>query len=213
EDIKEVRVIPENIGFGEDSKDIYAKAEKLLLQDEADLIVAYLSPANAELLYPLIDAAGKTMIVLDPGMNYPTAPPGANAIHISLQGIHAAYLAGKKAGADGKQVIMANSFYDGGYRGPWAYSRGIQDAGGEVIHNYVGHYKVSEFTVAPLTEVLNKRKESSIIAACFSTYAASLFINSLYRENESLIPHEYYCSSYMLEEQTLGSYQLAKGKF
>jgi hypothetical protein len=208
---EQVRIATENIGFGDDQKDIYAKAEKLLMQDDAEYVVGYLSHANAEMLYPLFETAGKMLIVLDAGMNFPSAAPSAHALHISFQGMQAANLTGQRAGNSGADIMMATSFYDGGYRGPWAYSQGITTSGGKIVHNYVGHYKVSEFTVAPFMEGL-KAQQSTRVAACFSTYLSTLFLNAL--KDEAALPElEYYCSPYMLEEQTMATYNLPVGKF
>lgn len=207
----DVRIATENIGFGDDKKDIYAKAEKLLMQDDAEYVVAYLSHANAEMLYPLFETAGKILIVLDAGMNFPTSAPSAQALHISFQGIQASHLTGKKAGEHGDAIMMATSFYDGGYRGPWAYSQGIAAAGGKIVHNYIGHYKVSEFTVAPFMDGVSQ-VNATRVAACFSTYLSTLFLNTLKAET-SLPALEFYCSPYMFEEQTMATYNLPDGKF
>jgi branched-chain amino acid transport system substrate-binding protein len=212
EGITEATVIPENIGFGEDRQANYAKAEKLFMQDDIDLLVAYLSVSNAEALYPLIKTVGKPLLVLDPGMNHPALAPEPNVFFISFQGMHAAYLAGKKAAEGGAEVILATSFYDGGYRGPWAYTMGIEAAGGRIVHNYVGHYKESEFTVKPLLDIMEEKKTERI-AACFSTYLSTLFVNGLHEHNSGLPPATYYCSSFMAEEQLLGSYKLPGGNF
>lgn len=209
--VEGVKTIPENIGFGEDKKSIYAKTEKLLLQDEVDCVVAYLSPANAAAIYTLMETAGKPLIVLDPGMNYHTEPPGSKALHISLQGLHANYLSGKKAASDGRDVILATSFYDGGYGGPNACARGTEEGGGAIVHNYVSHYKESEFSVQPFMDAVREKKDSRI-SACFSSYLAALFMNRLSGEElpEGL---EFYCSSFMAEEQTMTTYSLPDARF
>lgn len=209
--INGVKIIPENIGYGEDRSQTYAKAEKLLLQDEVDCIVAYLSPVNAASIYALMETAGKALIVLDPGMSYPTDTPTKTALHISLQGLHASYLSGKKAAEKNKEVILATSFYDGGYSGPGAHARGTEDSGGKIVHNYVSHYKESEFTVQPFMEAV-REKQGAPVAACFSTYLASLFMSRLSSEQ---LPEgvEFYCSSFMAEEQTAATYSLPAAKF
>ncbi len=209
--IENVKTIPENIGFGEDKKLTYAKAEKLLMQDDVDCVVAYLSPANAASLYPLFDTAGKALIVLDPGMNYPAEAPGRKALHISLQGLHSSYLSGKKAAEQGNDVILATSFYDGGYGGPNAHAKGTRDGGAAIVHNYVSHYKESEFSVQPFIEAVRKKQDVRV-AACFSSYLASLFVNNLSAEQlpEGL---SFYCSSFMAEEQTLATYTLPDARF
>ena len=213
EGLSDIRLVPENIGFGEDRKEVYAKAEKLIMQDDAFCVVAYLSPANAESLYALFETAGKALVVIDAGMNFASETPNKHAVHVSLQGIQAAYMSGKKAGQNNAKVIMATSFYDGGYRGPWAYHRGIIAAGGTIIHHYVSRYKEEEFTVQPFLDAA-KQHSAGVAGACFSTYLAALFMNSLHKENGSAPQMDFYCSSYMVEEQTLRTYQLpASGRF
>ncbi|OFZ13444.1 MAG: hypothetical protein A3D92_03010 [Bacteroidetes bacterium RIFCSPHIGHO2_02_FULL_44_7] len=212
EGIDDLRFVPENIGFGEDRKEIYSKAEKCLLQDDAQVVVAYLSAENAALLYPLFESTGRYLMVLDPGMNYPTESLSSNALHISLQGIHACYLAGRKAGSGGSDVILATSFFDGGYRGPWACTRGLEEEGGKVVSNFVGHYKEEEFTVDPMVDALNTHTNARV-AACFSTYLATLFFKKMNQVDASFPETEYYCSSFMGEEQTMHTYSLPQGKF
>lgn len=205
-----IQVVPENIGFGEDRKNSYAKAEKLLMQDGVDMVVAYLSAVNAAVLYPLFEAAGKPLIVLDAGMNYPGTVPVKEALHISLQGIHASYLSGKKAGGNHSEMIMATSFYDGGYSGPWAYTRGSGASGSAVVHNFISHYKKEEFTIQPFAEAVAEKQGAGIMA-CFSTYLATLFVNNL----PAGLPGatEFYCSSFMAEEQNMAGYRLPDARF
>jgi branched-chain amino acid transport system substrate-binding protein len=206
-----IKTIPENIGFGEDRKLIYAKTEKLLLQDEVDCVVAYLSPGNAAVIYPLMEIAGKALIVVDPGMNYPTEAPSKGVLNISLQGIHSSYLSGKKAAGNQSGTILATSFYDGGYSGPTAHAKGTEDGGGAIVHNFISHYKESEFSVQPFIEAV-REKQGASIAACFSSYLASMFINNL---AAGQLPEgvEFYCSSFMAEEQIIANYNLPAAKF
>lgn len=212
EGFENVKFVPENIGFGEDRKEIYSKAEKCLLQDDAQVVVAYLSPENAASLFPLFESAGRYLIALDPGMNHPAEMRSSNALQISLQGMHACYLAGRNAGKDGSDVIMATSFFDGGYRGPFAYARGLNEEGGKVVHNFVGHYKEEEFNIAPMVDALNTHTNARV-AACFSTYLATLFFQKLNQVDAVYPEAEYHCSSFMGEEQTMNTYSLPKGKF
>jgi branched-chain amino acid transport system substrate-binding protein len=210
--LENIRFVPENIGFGEDRKEIYAKAEKCILQDDAQIVVAYLSTENAATLYPLFESTGKQLIVLDAGMNYPKEAASPNVLYISLQGIHSCVIGGRMAGKDAKEVILATSFFDGGFRGPWAFDRGISMQEGTVVNNYIGHHKESEFTIAPFIEALNNNKDARI-AACFSTYLATLFFQKLSEADGDIEEREYSCSSFMFEEQTMDTYQLPKGKF
>lgn len=207
----EATFVTENIGYGENRKDNYAKAEKMILQDEVDLIIAYLSGGNAESMYALSVSLKTPFVFLDPGMSHPAFPVAPGVVAISLQGLLASYLLGKQAGAGGAEVLMATSFYDGGYRGPWAYARGIEAAGGKIAANYVSHYKESEFTTQPFVKQLQENPVKRV-AACFSTYLSGLFINHLHKET-ALPEADYYCSSFMAEEQLLAAYSLPPGNF
>src|SRR5690242_18797938 len=79
----------ENIGFGTDTAFNYAKAEKLFLQDNVDLIIAYSGSHNADSFYKLADGLGKPFIILDAGMQSSQETVSSLCYHISLQGLHA----------------------------------------------------------------------------------------------------------------------------
>lgn len=207
-----VAFFTENIGFGEDDALNYAKAEKLLLQDDADLIVAYCNVTNAEPLYQLADALGKPFVFLDAGMLLPAAQPSLHCFHLSLQGIHACRLAGKMAGEGARKVLLATSFYDGGYRGPWSYDRGLSEAGGSVCGNYVSGYRIADFTIAPYIGLLQQSGADSV-AACFSSYLAQLFFKELNERKAEATRLPFYCSPFMAEEQMLGTCDFPGGDF
>src|ERR1043166_950 len=83
-----VQFFSENIGFGEDAAVNYAKAEKLFLQDDADIVIVYSNSINAEALYQLAETLNKPLIILDAGMQTPLSPVSSHCYHISLQGVH-----------------------------------------------------------------------------------------------------------------------------
>src|SRR5690349_18979757 len=66
-----VQFFTENIGFGENATFNYAAAEKLLLEQDADLLIVYSNASNAEPLYKLAEALQKPLIILDAGMQLP----------------------------------------------------------------------------------------------------------------------------------------------
>ncbi|HEY4063545.1 MAG TPA: ABC transporter substrate-binding protein [Puia sp.] len=202
----------ENTGFGEDQALTWSKAEKLLIQDNADLLVVYSGSLNAESLYPLADAAQKPFIILDAGMQLPLGKPSPYCFHISLQGLHACRLAGFMAGTGNRKVLMATSFYDGGYRGPFSYDRGLSEAGGAVCGNFVSGYKITEFNIDNYLFLL-QRSEAAAVAACFSTYLAELFFKALGEKHSEATPLPFYCSPFMAEEQLLGKCDFPGGEF
>lgn len=210
--LENVRLLTENIGFGEDASVNYARAEKLLVQDDVDVLIAYCTVANAEPLYSLATATGKPFIFLDAGMQVPDKDPSPQCYHISLQGIHACRLAGYMAGASDRKVLMATSFYDGGYRGPWEYTRGLAAAGGSVCGNYVSGYKEAEFSIDAYMNLLQHSGAQSV-AACFSSYLAGLFMKALKEKEMMATALPFYCSPFMAEEQLLHQCDFPGGVF
>jgi branched-chain amino acid transport system substrate-binding protein len=206
------QLFTENIGFGENASINYAKAEKLFLQDDVDLLVAYCNSANAEQLYPLADTIRKPLLILDTGMQLPQLASSDFCYHISLQGIHACHVAGYMAGSGNRKVLMATSFYDGGYRGPFFYDRGLSEAGGSVCGNFVSTYQLADFTIDPYIGLLHQSGAASV-GACFSSYLAELFFKALREKNSEATPLPFYCSPYMAEEQLLAKCDFPGGEF
>jgi branched-chain amino acid transport system substrate-binding protein len=209
---REYRFFTENIGFGDDHALNYAKAEKLALTDNVDLLIAYCHSSNAESLYPLAGALNKPLLILDAGMQLPQAAPSPYCYHITLQGLHACRLAGNMAGTDNRKVVMATSFYDGGYRGHWSFDRGIAETGGAVCGNYVSDYIPAEFTIDPYLGVLQHTAAASV-AACFSGYLAELFFKALHEKSKEATRLPFYCSPFMAEEQMLNRCNFPGGEF
>ena len=209
---RSIEILSENIGFGENTNINYSKAEKLFLQDNVDLVIAYCNSTNAEALYQLPVVFNKPMIILDAGMQLPLSPVSSHCFHISLQGVQACRFAGYMAGSGNRKVLMATSFYDGGYRGPWAYDRGLSEAGGSICGNYVSGYKTAEFTIDPYIGLLQHSGAASV-AACFSSYLAELFFKELKEKKSSAVSLPFYCSPYMAEEQMLAKCDFPGGEF
>lgn len=202
----------ENIGYGEDAKLTYSVAEKLFLSQNIEVLILYSTSFNAEPLYPLANALQKPVIILDAGMQLPGSAASPHCYHITLQGVHACRIAGQMAGKGSKKVLMATSFYDGGYRGPYSYDRGLSEAGGSVCANFVSAYKIAEFNIASYMDHLQHAGAESV-AACFSSYLAELFFKALHQHNSAAVPLPFYCSPFMAEEQLLENCQYPGGTF
>jgi branched-chain amino acid transport system substrate-binding protein len=207
-----VTFFTENIGFGEDHSFNYARAEKLVIQDEVDLLIAYSNSTNAEPLYKFATALQKPVIILDAGMQSLEEMPPPFCYHISLQGLHACRIAGHMAGEGKRKVLMATSFYDGGYRGPWSYDRGLSEAGGSVCGNYVSGYKTAEFNIDNYIGIV-KQAEPASVAACFSSYLAELFFKHLSERRTEVADLPFYCSPFMAEEALLAKCDFPGGDF
>ncbi len=68
---KEITINAESIGFGGSEKEVYAKAEKLLMMDDVDILIGFIDEKILELIKPLVLASGKLMMVVNAGANHP----------------------------------------------------------------------------------------------------------------------------------------------
>lgn len=209
---EDVQFFFDNIGFGENASDNYARAEKICLAHDPDVLIVYAGSVNAEYLYPLAEALSKPILFVDAGMQFPTVPPSPWCYHISLQGIHACYHMGQHAGRGNKRVLMATSFYDGGYRGTMYTHHGVSETGGSLCGNFVSGYKVADFTIEPYLNLLQEQQPQAI-AANFSTYLSELFFKALHENKDHAVAAPFFCSPFMAEEQILGKCPFPGGEF
>ncbi|MCW3070462.1 MAG: transporter substrate-binding protein [Bacteroidetes bacterium] len=207
-----IQFISENIGYGDDEALNYSKAEKLILQDDVQLIIAYSNPRNAEPLYSLSTTTERPFIFLDAGVQHPESMQHPYAFHISLQGMEAAYISGWKAAEGGKKVLKATSFYDGGYRAPWAVAKAVEENNGSICANYVSPFKISEFNIGQYMDLLESSGAEAVCAS-FSTYLAELFMSALRHNGAKAVSLPFYCSSFMAEEQLLHKMEFPGGTF
>jgi branched-chain amino acid transport system substrate-binding protein len=210
--IDDLKLVTENIGFGDDQQLCYAKAEKLLLEEDVQLLVAYNGVLNAEPLYQLAQSSGKAFLFLDPGMQMPLEDRLPNNWFLSLQGIDACYRLGQLAGQGKRSVLMASSFFDAGYKGPFFNTNGINAMGGTVSGNYVSTHKISEFNIDRYLELLHENNPEAVIAN-FSIYLTNLFMKELKAKGAVGTPLPFYCSPFMAEETLLTNSDFPTGVF
>ncbi|MBK7432606.1 MAG: hypothetical protein IPI66_01085 [Chitinophagaceae bacterium] len=97
-----VQWITDNIGFGTNEADIYAKAEKMLLQEEADLVILCADTTITEMLQPLFTASDKILLAVNFGANFPENwTPAPTTVTHSLN--FAFSPANRSAGCEGNQ--------------------------------------------------------------------------------------------------------------
>lgn len=210
--VSEVKIISDNVGFGEDSQLNHSKAEQLVMNEDVDLIVAYATSLNAESLYEFSKTASKPILFLDAGMEIFEAPISPLCFHLTLQGLQACKIIGANAAQGGKNIIAATSFYDGGYRGPWAIVSGIESSHGKVVANYVTVFKPEEFSVDPLIQFINN-SGASAVTACFSMYLTELLMKGLKERSPNSTSLPFFCSPFMAEEVWLEKCDFPGGTF
>ncbi|MBS1512096.1 MAG: hypothetical protein JST86_14705 [Bacteroidetes bacterium] len=175
-------IIKEGIGFGAAEKEVYMKAEKLLLTEDVDVLVIYADEKVTELLNPLIMASGKLLMVINPGANYPhnwISQPGV--VHLSLQQAFMCRLAGGLAAAAGNgYAAYVSSYYDCGYLHGAAIVQQLLQQGGNIRYNYINRQSYNDsFEIGALTEFLSTDKECSNLVCVFDTMPAQLFYKHL----------------------------------
>ncbi|MDN3674396.1 ABC transporter substrate-binding protein [Flavobacterium branchiarum] len=203
--LNEIKIVTENIGFGADKQQCYRSAEKLLLEENASIVIAYIGHRTAQLLRPLFLAANKILIVLDAGANMPNEWPSCpNIIYHSLHNSLGASLAAKEATNDGyKNAGMVTGYYDGGYLHTYSISKTFQDTGGTILFNHVTGYQSNDFTMEPLKEHLNNYPDSALLSIFSGDYIEWYFKQIKNTFEGKNIP--IYLTPFGLEETTLGN--------
>jgi branched-chain amino acid transport system substrate-binding protein len=208
--IDDLKLFTENIGFGEDHALTYARAEKLLLQEDVQVLIAYSSIQNAEPLFAMAKSSGRLFVFLDAGMQLSTEDKVQGAWFISLQGMQACNKLGKIAGAGARKALMATSFFDAGYSGLLNSSRGLEEAGGSMCAHFVSRHKISEFSIEEYLQLLGSSGAEAVVAN-FSIYLSELFLKSLKEAGGRSVSLPVYCSPFMGEEELLSKCEFPGG--
>lgn len=204
-DENSVRLFSESAGFGGAEKEVYEKAEKLLLVEDVDLLIAYIDFRVSSLLEPLVYSSGKLMIIVNAGANYPQnwiAQPGV--IHLGMQHSFLCLLTGLLAGKENnKKALVASSFYDCGYLHTAAMVNGFTKAGGAVIFNYINkNQSTDEYEINELISFLSSDpgKETKNLLCIMDSFPASRFYKQL-NAYEAAATLNLFVSPMMLEEK------------
>ncbi|MEO7978644.1 ABC transporter substrate-binding protein [Flavobacterium sp.] len=162
----DVKLVTENIGFGADKQQCYRSAEKLLLEENVSVVIAYIGHRMAQLLRPLFLAANKMLIVLDAGANLPHEwPTCPNIFYHSLHNSLGASLSAKQAISDGySSAGIVTGYYDGGYLHTYGVSKGFEESGGIISFNHATGYEAKDFTVAPIKKHLDQFPNSALLS-------------------------------------------------
>lgn len=208
----DVKIIIENISFGADKQQCYRSAEKLLLEENVDIVVAYIGHRMAELLKPLFLAANKILLVLDSGASMPQEWPTCPSIfYHSVQNAFGAWLTAQKAVKEGYQTGgMVTNYYDGGYLHTYSITKGYEWAKGTICFNHATGFKAEDFTMKPLQNHLDQHPNSALLSL-FSGDFTQWYFTELKKwfENQDI---PVYLSPFGLEETMLDNAVFASNK-
>lgn len=204
EKLNDIKFIPESIGFGGSEKEVYTKAEKLLMIDDVDVLVGFIDEKILVLLKPLIMASSKLFIVVNAGANHPVNwIPQANIITLCLQHSFLCAVNGSDAAnneAGNVPAAVASSFYDCGYLHLSAMVREFQSSGGKIAFNYINNQPASEkFNIIQLVEFLTANSDTQTLLCVFDTKPAAGFY-TLVNELDTAEQLQLFVSPMMLEK-------------
>ena len=200
-----VTIKKESVGLGGLEKEVYAKAEKLLVSDDVDILIAYIDEKVTPMIYSLVEATGKLLIVVNPGANHPLnwiAQP--SVIHLNLQHAFLCWLTGRLAATDdNSKAAYASSFYDCGYLHSADMVKNFMNSGGSIQYNYINNQVYDEnFEISQLTDFLTFSPDCTNIIAVYDEKPASLFYNRL-NNHKTDHPLHLYVSPMMMTEKAL----------
>jgi branched-chain amino acid transport system substrate-binding protein len=200
---EDVQIVTDSIGIGGISDDVYEKAEKMLLNENVDVLIGFLDHFAAEKIQPLIEAANRIFIVMDPGASVPVSWAAAPLrFHITLDAAFGSRISGRIAGMKGMQNgVFATSFYDGGYLSCSALVNGFSEQGGRIGYNYVAPFSFEEFDIAPLKNAIENQQPDAVLGQ-FSVDMGALFLKD-YKNAGLADKTAFFASPFLLEETFL----------
>jgi branched-chain amino acid transport system substrate-binding protein len=181
----DITLFTENIGFGTDEPEIYTKAEKMILGDNADIVIACCDSRIAGMLQPLFTAAGKLLLVTNMGANLPESWQAHEyTILHSLNFCFNAALTGTLAAAN-KTAALAASYFDAGYNQVYSMLTRFQQKGGNILYNHITHLKPEHFTLEPLKNFMASEGGTNNLLCLFSADMAALFYKEMAQVQQS----------------------------
>ena len=140
--------IVENIGVAADDQ-VLKSAEKLILQEDVDLTLAFCGVLLLPQLARLQEQYKRPLIHLDLGGRvYNKEHCNPYVLHHTLNLWQSSFAAGQHAAEHmGKKCLLAVSFYDGAYHMTEAFNLGFTSKGGNITRFFVGNadYKLETF--------------------------------------------------------------------
>lgn len=171
------------IGFGTDPEIVQQEAERLIMEQQVDMLIIFADFPVVECLFPIVKALNKLLLVVNHGAKYPdswTAQP--NVIHHNLNNAVNCWLTGKKAANLHPAAAVVSSYYDGGYSISHSLATSFLNESGNIVFNFVGHQYKTEFNTQPLVSFLKTEPEVEALLAILSGELVPEFYNQLKAE-------------------------------
>ncbi len=198
------KFITDNIGFGIEEAEVYAKAEKMLLQEDADIVLVIADARIQELLEPLFTASNKILLMVNFGANIPERWMAApTTIVHSLNFCLYTRLSGKLAATEtNKEAINVASFYDAGYRQCYSFLNSHQQMGGIPVYTHVTHFSKENFSLQPVDDYLDTHTEVKNLLCLFAGDDAEQFYEAI-PELQKKYPLHLFVAPMLLDESII----------
>lgn len=179
-----VEFITANIGYGTDEELLVAEAEKMLLEQQVQILIVYADQTAVGRIANLAKPLNRLILAVHSGAKYhhdwephPVVLSHTlnNVIQCRLTGIYAAGLSSVAA--------VCTSFYDGGYAINHALTQPYFDHGSSVQYNFVSKYTSRDFDSTPLHQFLNARQDVQALLAIYNGELAHCFLQQLQQAN------------------------------
>lgn len=188
------------IGFGAHVDTVKAEVEKLILEHDPQVFIAFLDHPVVDSLFSLMAQLNKVLIVVNNGAKYAIdwkAP--SNVYFHTLENSYLSFLTAERVSDLAKSAIMSTSYYDGGYSLCHALTQPYANRGGKIVFNFAGSYKKDEFNISTLADFLSENQDIHSVMTILSGDLLPLF----YQKLEASLPGtelQFYGSPVTLEE-------------
>lgn len=154
---QQIQYIIEDGGNAADNDEILGKANKLLLQDRVDAVIAYTGPKTHESLCRLFDQYKKILILADWGASITYDLPKSDYVyHHSMNEWIASYQLGKHLAEQGcKKAMMCLSLMEVGYHLAYSFIKGFEERGGTVTGFHMAPLNIDDTFYNELEQKIN----------------------------------------------------------
>lgn len=195
-----IELKPGYIGFGAHVDAVKAEVEKLILEHDPQVFIAFLDHPVVDTLFLLMAHLNKVLIVVNNGAKYAIdwkAPK--NVYFHTLENSYLSFLTSDRLFNLAKKAVMATSYYDGGYSLCHAITQPFINRGGEIVFNFAGSFKKEEFNISNLTHFLTCNKDVQSLITILSGDLLPLFYMHLHDSLPGM-DFNFYGSPVSLEE-------------
>ncbi|NQZ70708.1 MAG: ABC transporter substrate-binding protein, partial [Lentisphaeria bacterium] len=162
----DVKYVIEGVGVGTEIDLAVEKVEKLVIQEEVDIIVGMAGHRAIPRIRLTANNLWLPMIMADFGANIPIGQPKSEGFYtLSLDRWHSSYVLGKYlTEKESGQVGVATSYYDCGYGMIEGLERGLYKSEGGFLGHYVVPHQPREDEIDFFKEAVNGIGENPMFA-------------------------------------------------